>query len=72
MIRVLETCADRSLHNKHGIVICAKRSFVEKNVIIGFLSINHIWATKKIYFKLYFQFENFKCVLSQSTKYIIN
>ena len=78
VIRVLEcsifetSCANRSLHNEHGNVICAKRSFVEKEVITKFCQKITFGTTKKVILKSFFQFENFWCILSQSTNYCIN
>ena len=52
MLRFETSCAKRSLHNKYGNVICAKRSFLEKK-ITTFFQIIIFRATKKI-FKIFF------------------
>ena len=56
---IFETsCANRPFHDGHGIVICAKRLFVEK--IYNFFGQKFIFgATIKVYFKLFFQLEKF-------------
>ena len=56
---ILETsCANRSFHNEYGNVICAKKLLVEKIYNI-FCEKSYLGQLKKIYLKLFFQFEIF-------------
>ena len=58
MLNFETSCTNRPLHNEHENVICAKKSFIEKN-LLTILGLKTKLGQLEFFFK----------ILSQSTKY---